>query len=756
MKLLDIHRREVVDFLHPPPYAVLSHTWSASSPSPTEWILDRTRQQLLPYDKKLLGAILEARNRDVCYLWVESLCVDRASNRDVQLAVSCAANRLKRSTVCLAYLEDLSAGQGPPLDDDWSRCSYWKRAWTLPEVIVPPRVEFFDKNWNHCGSKSSPDILPLLSRITNIPARVLLDPSALADICLAARISWFADKLTSRDEDAAYAMLPLVGLGLYVEYGEGGKRAFLRLMEALVHRTRDGSIFAWRSNGSESVRGLLAHSPSEFRHFSTKSAIISKAAWKLDGKVSVGSKGIWVQSHFYKHGSAIMMEIGQKHPEDALARVGVCVRCWNGTYVRVDPASEARITEQGSPMEIRIAPNLGSRTTANATAGFASIDQSTSITSQTSVLPLRPAPQFDLGAHDHLDQTDPQVPPPYDLFQRKRKRSMAPVSPTPHGKFYFKCPWSISDDEDFDSWYDESENESDATSSTVSSGDEIDGDDGHEKMQLDDVTVGEYARKLMHGFPGLRREMLSYSYRHVQEWLASARYTRPPNDRLPPRKRARISGCESALVTPKEAIEEESDFVVLPHSNGYYHLACPYYLYDPSKNSKCLLHCSFRSVEGVIQHLKTKHEEPPWCAICAQVFSHPAERDAHTRKRACQWNDSLQAECLNAYKQAKLSSRDKIYLSEDKRWKRVWSTVFPGTKLPDSPYLEEGVAREVSMVRDFWARNGEAHVSRYLDAFCVLGDHETERDVLIAGSNYLMMVDLLNKVVKEHGKISST
>jgi hypothetical protein len=37
----------------------------------------------------------------------------------------------------------------------------------------------------------------------------------------------------------------------------------------------------------------------------------------------------------------------------------------------------------------------------------------------------------------------------------------------------------------------------------------------------------------------------------------------------------------------------------------------------------------------------------------------------------------------------------------------------------------------------------------------VLGDHETERDVLIAGSNYLMMVDLLNKVVKEHGKVSS-
>jgi hypothetical protein len=206
----------------------------------------------------------------------------------------------------------------------------------------------------------------------------------------------------------------------------------------------------------------------------------------------------------------------------------------------------------------------------------------------------------------------------------------------------------------------------------------------------------------------------------------------------------------------KEAAEEESDFVVLPHSNGYYHLACPYYLHDPSKNPKCLLHCSLRSVEGVIQHLKTKHEEPPWCAICAQVFSHPAERDAHTRKRACQWNDTLQAEGLNAYKQAKLSTRDRAYLGEEKRWKRVWSTVFPGTKLPNSPYLEEGVAREVSMVRDYWASNGEAHVSRYLDAYGVLEDHEIEKDVLIAGSSHIMMVDLLTKIVKEHRKVSST
>lgn len=80
-------------------------------------------------------------------------------------------------------------------------------------------------------------------------------------------MSWASERLTSRVEDIAYSLMGLFNVFMPMLYGEGD-RAFIRLQEEIMKQSEDYTIFAWKSKGSKSRRGLLADSPSEFENSS--------------------------------------------------------------------------------------------------------------------------------------------------------------------------------------------------------------------------------------------------------------------------------------------------------------------------------------------------------------------------------------------------------------------------------------------------------------------------------------------------------
>lgn len=284
MKLLHIKTCQVVEVPDSqlPTYAVLSHTWSNQDILASNCRADDLRR--LEVHERTIRACQSAAHRGITHLWVDCLCIDSSSSADLDEAVNGSLRRLKKSSVCLAYLDDLPA-DGPPLDESiWRRCRYWKRAWTLQELIVPTKVEFFDKQWNYRGSKASSDLLPLLSSITGVPRSVLLDGNTLSGISLAVRISWSAGRSTRREEDAVYSLAAITGASMLVRYGEV-ERAFLQLQEEILNDTKDGSIFAWRSVNNQDIRELLARSPSEFHHFATEPESAYQKPWIFDGKV---------------------------------------------------------------------------------------------------------------------------------------------------------------------------------------------------------------------------------------------------------------------------------------------------------------------------------------------------------------------------------------------------------------------------------------------------------------------------------------
>jgi hypothetical protein len=79
-------------------------------------------------------------------------------------------------------------------------------------------------------------------------------------------MSWAAKRRTTRAEDIAYCLFGLFDINMALLYGEGGRKAFLRLQEEIIKTVDDPTIFAWTANQPSpySYQSLFAASPAEF------------------------------------------------------------------------------------------------------------------------------------------------------------------------------------------------------------------------------------------------------------------------------------------------------------------------------------------------------------------------------------------------------------------------------------------------------------------------------------------------------------
>jgi hypothetical protein len=140
---------------------------------------------------------------------------------------------------------------------------------TLQELMAPKLVMFFDKMWRFVGTRT--DVSSELAQVTNIDISLLdkgrdeeFRPPWLRRFSIANRMSWAAKRRTTRPEDIAYCLFGIFGIHLPPLYGEGAKKAFLRLQHEIMKASLDLSILAWSGPRSFRTRPLLANSPSMF------------------------------------------------------------------------------------------------------------------------------------------------------------------------------------------------------------------------------------------------------------------------------------------------------------------------------------------------------------------------------------------------------------------------------------------------------------------------------------------------------------
>jgi hypothetical protein len=139
----------------------------------------------------------------------------------------------------------------------------------LQELIAPSDVQFYDHSWKPCGSKI--DLCDEITSITGIDEEILKQTGKnvqdlLDTIPVCRKMSWVAKRHTNRPEDIAYCVLGIFNVNMPLLYGEG-IHAFLRLQEAIIKKSNDLSILAWRTEAQTmpwDYHGILAPSPKEF------------------------------------------------------------------------------------------------------------------------------------------------------------------------------------------------------------------------------------------------------------------------------------------------------------------------------------------------------------------------------------------------------------------------------------------------------------------------------------------------------------
>ncbi len=267
MRLLHAKTKRLEEFIEGrgPRYAILSHTWGAAEVT----FKDIERNGYTPGWPKIDGCCEQALKDGLEYVWIDTCCIDKSSSAELSEAINSMWAWYKEAAACYAYLSDTPHGSYVKDEDSaFGRSRWFKRGWTLQELIAPRRVSFYDESWGFVGRKSSSPMdasfTRIVSQITKIPSELLVDDLKLMSASVAQKMSWAAGRTTTRTEDVAYSLLGLFNVSMSMLYGEGS-RAFIRLQEEIIKSSDDESIFAWGfSEAREDDASLLASSPADF------------------------------------------------------------------------------------------------------------------------------------------------------------------------------------------------------------------------------------------------------------------------------------------------------------------------------------------------------------------------------------------------------------------------------------------------------------------------------------------------------------
>lgn len=207
-----------------------------------------------------------ARSNGIPYAWVDTCCIDKTSSSELGEAINSMYRWYQQAEVCYAFLPDFDTDS--PLEKALPKCRWFTRGWCLQELLAPKTVLFYDTRWNRIGSKA--ELTSLISKITLVDEKILIDSDLINTVPVARRMSWAANRTTTKEEDIAYCLLGIFDVNMPMLYGEGS-RAFQRLQEEITKESNDLSIFAIRepphsySNGkAHPYRSLFATSPKDF------------------------------------------------------------------------------------------------------------------------------------------------------------------------------------------------------------------------------------------------------------------------------------------------------------------------------------------------------------------------------------------------------------------------------------------------------------------------------------------------------------
>ena len=345
-----------------PAYAILSHTWSSNAEDEVLLadVLNGTSRQK-PGFSKLWRAIERARLDGYGWLWDDTCCIDKTSSVELSEAINSMYSYYKNAEKCYAYLVDVSSTE---VQGEFIRSRWWRRGWTLQELLAPTDLEFFNSDWQSLGKKAG--LHDVIYQITGIETEYLDGSLPVEHASVAKRMFWASARQTTRQEDMAYCLLGLFEVNMSMLYGEGAQRAFLRLQEEIMRVSEDQSIFAWVKSKNEqnpaTHHGLLADSPKDFEH--TGFSIPYTAVGDYSPS-TMTARGLQITLPLARRPddtfiAALRCPVPGRNYSDWLALYLEKLNTGSNIYARVDCQTLASVSVLGTPQDVYVRQNFPS------------------------------------------------------------------------------------------------------------------------------------------------------------------------------------------------------------------------------------------------------------------------------------------------------------------------------------------------------------------------------------------------------------
>ncbi|KIK17657.1 hypothetical protein PISMIDRAFT_685119 [Pisolithus microcarpus 441] len=193
---------------------------------------------------KLQGFCAVACGWGYSWAWSDTCCIDRHSSAEVQETIGSMFAWYRQSALTIVYLSDV------PDTGSIGSSEWFRRGWTLQELLAPRTVLFYTQNWSlyknltSANHKEDAAVLEELARETGIEPWFLYYFSPGMGNARS-RLQWASSRLTTRPEDIAYSLFGIFNLHLPVLYGESAEHALGRLLTEIVSQSGDISVLDW-------------------------------------------------------------------------------------------------------------------------------------------------------------------------------------------------------------------------------------------------------------------------------------------------------------------------------------------------------------------------------------------------------------------------------------------------------------------------------------------------------------------------------
>lgn len=247
---------EYIDNKPIPPYAILSHTWLLAKDEVTFKDMKKGRGFEKKGYAKITFCAEQAQRDGLKFFWVDTCCIDKSQGPELSEAITSMYRWYQEAAKCYVYLRDVRCDiRSPSTVEEALRQSRWfKRGWTLQELLAPSVVQFYSEKGSYLGDRSS--LCKLIAECTNIP-RSALTGTCLSEFKVEHRLSWMRERQTTKAEDKVYALLGICGVVLIPNYGEGYDNAFARLEREIQQSSTVSEEKYRRTQSLESKLQLL-------------------------------------------------------------------------------------------------------------------------------------------------------------------------------------------------------------------------------------------------------------------------------------------------------------------------------------------------------------------------------------------------------------------------------------------------------------------------------------------------------------------